>query len=61
MPLFDYAPAPESRAIANLKPAYRPFINGEFRDGAAADAPTVNPGNEVVLAQVSEPGTSRRK
>ena len=30
---WTYAPAPESAALANLQPAYRPFIDGEFVDG----------------------------
>ena len=31
---FEYAPAPESRAIVDIKPSYGLFINGEFVDGA---------------------------
>jgi aldehyde dehydrogenase (NAD+) len=53
VPLFDYAPAPESRAIANLKSAYRPFINGEFVDGSGETLKTINPATEEVLAEVS--------
>jgi aldehyde dehydrogenase (NAD+) len=52
MALFEYAPAPESRDIANLKPSYRPFINGEFVDGAGEPLKTVNPATEEVLAEV---------
>ena len=54
MALFDYAPAPESRDIANLKPSYRPFINGEFVDGAGEPLKTVNPEskNPMDLANV---------
>ena len=33
MSVFDYAPAPESRDIARLKPSYQIFVDGEFRDG----------------------------
>ncbi|MBN6036536.1 aldehyde dehydrogenase family protein [Amycolatopsis sp. 195334CR] len=50
---FDYAPAPESRDLANLKPAYRPFVNGEFVDGAGEPLKSVNPATEEVLAEVS--------
>ncbi|AXB46988.1 aldehyde dehydrogenase family protein [Amycolatopsis albispora] len=50
---FEYAPAPESRDIANLKPAYRPFINGEFADGGGEPLKSVNPATEEVLAEVS--------
>ena len=27
---FEYAPAPESRAIVDIKPSYGLFVNGEF-------------------------------
>jgi aldehyde dehydrogenase (NAD+) len=53
MALFEYAPAPESRAIANLKPTYRPFVNGEFVDGSGEALKTINPATEEVLAEVS--------
>ncbi|MEV4148350.1 aldehyde dehydrogenase family protein [Amycolatopsis sp. NPDC049691] len=52
MPVFEYAPAPESRAIANLKDSYKPFINGEFVDGAGEPLKTINPATEEVLAEV---------
>jgi aldehyde dehydrogenase (NAD+) len=53
MALFEYAPAPESRDIANLKPHYRPFINGQFVDGSGEPLKTINPATEEVLAEVS--------
>jgi aldehyde dehydrogenase (NAD+) len=53
LPVFDYAPAPESRDIANLKPSYRPFIDGEFTDGNGEPLKSVNPATEEVLAEVS--------
>ncbi|AIJ20930.1 aldehyde dehydrogenase family protein [Amycolatopsis methanolica] len=53
MPVFEYAPAPESRDLANLKPSYRPFIDGEFVDGGGEPLKTVNPATEEVLAEVS--------
>ncbi|TVT45272.1 aldehyde dehydrogenase family protein [Amycolatopsis rhizosphaerae] len=49
---WDYAPAPESAESANLKPAYRPFVNGEFTDGAGEPLKTVNPATGEVLAEV---------
>ncbi|MTD59341.1 aldehyde dehydrogenase family protein [Amycolatopsis pithecellobii] len=52
MAVFDYAPAPESRELANLKPAYRPFVNGEFVDGSGEPLKTINPATEEVLAEV---------
>ena len=30
---FEYAPAPESRSIVDIKPSYGLFIDGEFVDG----------------------------
>ncbi|WP_028852244.1 aldehyde dehydrogenase family protein [Thermocrispum municipale] len=53
MALFDYAPAPENRDIANLKAHYRPFIGGEFVDGNGEPLKTINPANGEVLAEVS--------
>ncbi len=50
---WEYAPAPESRAIANLKPSYRMFVDGEFVEGGGEPLKTVNPATEEVLAEVS--------
>ena len=55
---WQYAPAPESAAIGRVKERYQPFIDGTFRDGSGDDAPTVNPGNAQVLAQVSQSTTA---
>ncbi|MFS3128255.1 aldehyde dehydrogenase family protein [Nocardioides sp. Bht2] len=52
--VFEYAPAPESRAIVNLQPSYGLFINGEFVDGAGSSFKTINPATEEVLAEVAE-------
>jgi aldehyde dehydrogenase (NAD+) len=49
---WTYAPAPESASLANLKPAYRPFIGGEFVDGGGEPLKTLNPATEEVLAEV---------
>ncbi|PSL54592.1 aldehyde dehydrogenase (NAD+) [Saccharothrix carnea] len=54
--MWEYAPAPESRDIANLKPNYRMFIDGQFVEGAGDPLKTVNPGTEEVLAEVSTAG-----
>jgi aldehyde dehydrogenase (NAD+) len=51
--LWEYAPAPESRDIANLKPAYKMFVDGKFVEGSGEPLKTVNPGTEEVLAEVS--------
>ncbi|MFI9385131.1 aldehyde dehydrogenase family protein [Kutzneria sp. NPDC052558] len=50
---WEYAPAPESRDIANLKPAYRMFVDGKFVEGSGEPLKTVNPATEEVLAEVS--------
>jgi aldehyde dehydrogenase (NAD+) len=51
--IWHYAPAPESRDIANLKPAYRMFVDGKFVEGSGEPLKTVNPATEEVLAEVS--------
>ena len=51
-PLFAYAPAPESRAILNLKPSYGLFIDGDFVgpiDGGHFK--TESPASQEVLAE----------
>jgi aldehyde dehydrogenase (NAD+) len=54
---FDYAPAPESRAILDLKPSYGLFIDGQFVDTLDGRAfKTVSPASEEVLAEVTEAG-----
>jgi aldehyde dehydrogenase (NAD+) len=52
--VFDYAPAPESRAIVDIKASYGLFINGEFVDGQGHSFKTINPATEEVLAEVAE-------
>jgi aldehyde dehydrogenase (NAD+) len=52
MPDWTYAPAPESAALANLEPVYRPFVDGEFVDGGGEPLKTSNPATEEVLAEV---------
>jgi aldehyde dehydrogenase (NAD+) len=58
MPAFEYAPAPESRDIARLKPSYKIFVNGQFRDGAGESIKTINPADEEPLAEVGEAAPS---
>jgi aldehyde dehydrogenase (NAD+) len=54
---FEYAPAPESRAILDLQPSYGLFINGAFVDPVDGHAfKTISPATEEVLAEVSEAG-----
>jgi acyl-CoA reductase-like NAD-dependent aldehyde dehydrogenase len=57
MPTFDYAPAPESRAVVDLQPSYGLFINGEFVDGSGTAFTTINPATEESLAEVAEATT----
>jgi len=54
MTVFDYAPAPESRSIVDIKPSYGLFINGEFVDGHGRSFKTISPSTEEVLAEVAE-------
>ncbi|MGH9213681.1 MAG: aldehyde dehydrogenase family protein [Acidimicrobiales bacterium] len=57
MPTFDYAPAPESRSIADVKQSYGLFIGGEFVDPVdGVPFKTVNPATEEVLAEVAAAG-----
>ncbi|HEY6595171.1 MAG TPA: aldehyde dehydrogenase family protein [Asanoa sp.] len=54
---FEYAPAPESRAIVDLQPSYGLFIGGTFVepiDGGSFKS--INPASEEVLAEVAEAG-----
>ena len=51
--MWEYAPAPESRDIANLKPNYRMFVDGKFVEGTGEPLKTINPATEEVLAEVS--------
>src|SRR5438093_6182292 len=53
---FEYAPAPESRDIARLRPSYQIFVDGQFRDGAGEAVKTINPADETPLAEVAEAG-----
>src|SRR6195952_2246769 len=51
--LFEYAPAPESRSIVDIRPSYGLFIDGEFTDGTGTPFKTVNPATEEVLTEVA--------
>ncbi|QLL24687.1 betaine-aldehyde dehydrogenase [Actinobacteria bacterium IMCC26103] len=54
---FEYAPAPESRSIVDIKPKYGHFIDGKFVPGKKHFA-TINPATEEVLSQISLGGQS---
>ncbi len=54
---FEYAPAPESAAIVDIRPSYGLFVDGEFTDPVdGSPFKTVNPATEQVLAEVVEAG-----
>ena len=52
MGIFDYAPAPESRAVVDIKPSYGLFIGGEFGPATGGAFKSVNPATEEVLAEI---------
>jgi aldehyde dehydrogenase (NAD+) len=51
---FEYAPAPESRSIVDIKPSYGLFINGDFVEGRGTSFKTISPSTEEVLAEIAE-------
>ena len=53
MTFLDYAPAPESTSILNLKPSYGLFIGGEFVDGSGSSFATISPATEATITQVA--------
>ena len=55
MTTFEYAPAPESRAIVDIKPSYGLFIDGDFVDGHGHSFKTINPATEETLAEIAGP------
>lgn len=57
MSLFEYSPAPESRAVVDIAESYGLFIGGEMvepTDGGRFK--TISPSTEEVLAEVTEAG-----
>ncbi len=52
---FEYAPAPESRAVVDIAPSYGLFIDGEFRDASDGKVfKTLSPSTEEVLSEVAQ-------
>ncbi|MBP2404772.1 putative aldehyde dehydrogenase AldA [Streptomyces netropsis] len=52
---FEYAPAPESRAVVDIAPSYGLFIDGEFRDASDGKVfKTLSPSSEEVLSEVAQ-------
>lgn len=53
--VFEYAPAPESTKIVNLKSNYDLFIGGKFvKTKSGSTYKTINPATEEVLAEIIE-------
>ncbi|QWT22706.1 aldehyde dehydrogenase family protein [Subtercola sp. PAMC28395] len=53
MTFLEYAPAPESTGLLNLKANYGLFINGEFVDGRGTAFATISPATEQTIAMIS--------
>ena len=53
MSFLEYAPAPESKAILNLREHYGLFIDGEFTEGTGKAFTTISPADEQAIATVS--------
>ncbi|MCQ8769376.1 aldehyde dehydrogenase family protein [Streptomyces telluris] len=52
---FEYAPAPESRAVVDIAPSYGLFIDGEFTEASGGKAfKTISPSTEEVLSEVAQ-------
>jgi acyl-CoA reductase-like NAD-dependent aldehyde dehydrogenase len=58
MSFRDYAPAPESTAILNLRPSYGLFIDGQWTDGRGGSMTTISPATEKSIAEISLADTS---
>jgi aldehyde dehydrogenase (NAD+) len=50
---FQYAPAPESRSVVDIRSSYGLFINGAFVDGRGESFKSVNPATEEALADIA--------
>lgn len=53
MTFLEYAPAPESQAILNLRSEYGLFIGGEFRPGGGAPFSSINPATEKHITTIA--------
>ena len=53
MGFLEYAPAPESRSILQLKDSYGLFIGGEFVEGRGGAFDTISPADESRLASIA--------
>jgi aldehyde dehydrogenase (NAD+) len=58
-PAWEYAPAPESRAITTIRDRYGLFIGGRFVEPISQDwAVTIDPSTEEPLAEVAQAGAA---
>ncbi|MEV6816556.1 aldehyde dehydrogenase family protein [Micromonospora sp. NPDC051296] len=56
--MFEYAPAPESRSVVDIKPSYGLFIGGKFVDPTDGGSfKSINPASEEALAEIAEGGS----
>jgi len=53
MSFLEYASAPESRAILNLRDEYGLFVDGDFRAGAGGTFETISPADETRIATIA--------
>ena len=53
MSFLEYAPAPESQAILNLRSEYGLFIDGEFREGHGTPFASISPATEKHIATIA--------
>ena len=58
MSFLEYAPAPESTAILNLRKEYGLFINGEFVEGHGKSFASISPATEKHIAQIANADSS---
>ena len=57
MSIFEYAPAPESRSIVDIRPRYGLFVDGEWTEAASGRRfDVVDPATEEVVATVADGG-----
>ncbi|HEX2316899.1 MAG TPA: aldehyde dehydrogenase family protein [Thermomonospora sp.] len=55
MSIFEYAPAPESASVVDIRPSYDLFVGGEWVESAGERRyKSVNPATEDVLAEITE-------
>lgn len=59
MPTFEYAPAPESRAVIDIASSYGLFIGGDWVDSIDGSVfKTINPATEEVLSEITAAGVA---